>query len=159
MKEEEWNIGFRLKYIHEGIRKSADAAFAMYGLTGPQVGYLNLIQEAGGEMTQKALEKRAGVSHATISGVLTRLRNKGYVTIEKDGRDGRNRIIRLTEKARDATEALREGGRRMNVRLVRGLSQEDRQELDRLLGQIGRNLKEEQLERRGSDAGKEESDK
>lgn len=137
---EEHVIMLRLKLITDRIRQVADAAFAEYGLTGPQVGYLNYIRRNGGSISQKELERAARVSHPTIVGVTARLQEKGYVTIHTDEKDRRNRIIELTDKARNATLQLRKGSEGLNARLISGITPEEEAELNHLLDVIEQNL-------------------
>lgn len=138
---QEKDYALRLKYITDMIRQNADAAFSGFGLTGPQVRCLNAIRRAGGTVRQRDLERHTGVSHATIAGIMNRLAEKGYVTVEKDEKDGRNRVIRLTEKAEQVNDQLSSGEQRLNERLVRGFSPEKQEEFSSMLGQIESNLK------------------
>lgn len=151
---EDHMIMLRMKLITDRIRQVADAAFAEYSLTGPQVGYLNYIRRNGGSISQKELERAAGVSHPTIVGVTARLQDKGYVEIRIDEKDRRNRIIELTDKARNATLQLRKGSEGLNGQLVRGMTPEDETELNRLLDIIDKNLNElqEKGERRENES-------
>lgn len=139
--EEVYHIGLQLKMIADKLRQDGDAAFARYGLTGPQVGYLSYILKFGGSLSQKELEKAAGVSHPTIVGVIGRLQKKGYVEVTTDEKDRRNRIVHLTDKARNVTEQLRKGGQEMDARMLEGMTGEEKQELSRLLNIVDANLR------------------
>lgn len=138
--EEDNSISRKLKSISDRMRQVGDATFAEYGLTGPQVGYLSYIRRSGGSISQRGLEKAAGVSHPTIVGVVSRLQEKGYVTVQTDKKDRRNRIVFLTEKAVSVNESLRENYEEMNAQLLTGLSLEEKRELLRLLAVIDSNI-------------------
>lgn len=152
--DEDMDISRRLKLVNEKLRQAGDASFSKFDLTGTQVGYLWYILGAGGSMSQKQLETAAGVSHPTIVGIVVRLQDKGYVEVRTDEEDRRNRIISLTDKAVNVTEQLEKGAREMNTRLIRGMTEEDKAELRRLLGIMEENLSgEPPAESRGRAAG------
>ncbi len=134
------SISLRMKAINEKIRKIGDATFAEYDLTGPQVGYISYIQRAGGSISQKELEKAAGVSHPTIVGVVNRLSDKGYVTVRMGEKDRRKRIISLTDKAIEVAEKLRRDYKEMNRTLFQGMTSDEKEEFDRFLKIIDTNL-------------------
>lgn len=134
------SISLRMKAINEKIRKISDATFAEYGLTGPQVGYISYIRRAGGSISQRELEKAAGVSHPTIVGVVNRLSDKGYVTVRMGEKDRRKRIISLTDKAVEVNEELRKNYEKMNAFLFEGLTGDEKQEFDRILKIVDTNL-------------------
>lgn len=140
--EEDSRISRQLKSVNDKIRQTGDATFASYGLTGPQVGYISLIMDAGGAMPQNALEKAAGVSHPTVVGIVTRLREKGYVDIEIDPKDRRKRIIRATEKARVVNQDIQDDYEAMSSRLFIGMSQQEKAEFSRCLAIIDQNVSE-----------------
>lgn len=134
------SISLRMKAINEKIRKIGDATFAQYDLTGPQVGYISYIRRAGGSISQRELEKAAGVSHPTIVGIVNRLQDKGYVTVRIGEKDKRKRIISLTEKAIEVNEELRRDYEQLNTLLFEGMTSDEKQEFDRFLKIIDTNL-------------------
>lgn len=138
--EEDQNIGLLLKTISDKIRQIGDAAFAKFGLTGPQVMYLMEVREAGGVISQRELEKKSGVSHPTIVGIMARLQDKGFVRVEISQKDRRHRIISLTEQAQNVMDELKKGSKEMNTLLVTGMTDEEKRELRRLLELIDRNV-------------------
>lgn len=150
-----YDYHFRLKSISDKIRVASDAAFAEYGLTGPQAGCIFYIDEAGGSIPQKDLERRTDVSRATIIGIMSRLQDKGYVSIDTDQKDRRKRIVSLTAKARKVSDELARRSAMLNDTLVAGLSREDRAELERLLQSVDRNLSS--ALQRNTEIGKESS--
>lgn len=140
------DIGLLLKKITDGIRSSADRAFAAYGLTGTQLQYLDCLAQCGGSASQRELEERFGVSHPTVIGIVSRLREKGFVTVTPDERDRRSRIVRLTQKAYDAGEALRRGKMQMDQRLVEGFAEEEKKQLRGYLLRVLDNVLQEEPE-------------
>lgn len=137
---EDINISFQLKTINDKIRRMGDATFAQYGLTAPQVAYLRYIQKSGGSLSQKELERAFGVSHPTVVGIVTRLRDRGYIEVRMDEKDRRNRIITLTEKAGKVNDRLQQDYDEMSQSILTGLTSGEKQELGRLLKRIEDNV-------------------
>ena len=123
------DIGLLFKNITDRIRSSADRSFAAFGLTGTQVQYLAYLTQCGGSATQRSLEERFDVSHPTVIGIVSRLREKGFVSVTMDERDRRSRIVSLTQKAHDVDESLGRGRKQMDQRLVEGFSEEEKEQL------------------------------
>lgn len=139
MKEKQ-SISIKLRRVNDKIRQVSDAAFSEYNLTGPQVGYIGYILDEGGAIPQNELEKKARVSHPTIVGVVNRLQEKGYVEILMDKKDRRKRIIRLTDSAENVLQQLKKKYAEMSSALLKGLSNEEIKELDRLLQKLDDNV-------------------
>ncbi|MGN1023891.1 MAG: MarR family winged helix-turn-helix transcriptional regulator [Lachnospiraceae bacterium] len=152
--EQTQDVGFLLKTITDRIRSMADRSFAAYGLTGTQVHYLGYLEENGGSASQRLLEEHFAVSHPTVIGIVSRLQEKGFVTVEIDRRDRRNRIVTMTRKAYDVGVHLGVGRKEMDRMLVRGFSDAEREQLSRFLYRILDNTEEE--EKKGADCEKEE---
>lgn len=72
-----------------------------YGLTGPQLLLLkSLLKTNSFEINSSLLAKQVSLSQATITSILDRLCEKGYVTREKTNPDKRKTTIRVTDKAK-----------------------------------------------------------
>lgn len=150
---EDINISFQLKSINDKIRRMGDVTFAQYGLTSPQVAYLGRIRDAGGSLSQRDLEKAFGVSHPTVVGIVTRLRDKGYIEVQTDTQDRRNRIITLTEKAKQVNDRLQSDYDEMSTSILTGLTSQEKLELSHLLDRIDANVdaRQERIERHKRD--------
>ena len=95
------------------------------------------------EATQKEIEADLQVSHPTVVGIISRMEQKGFLCTWTDPMDRRNKIVRLTDKAIkldreiDATVAMQD------EMLLRGLSEQQVDELRNCLARIVRNLEQE----------------
>ena len=73
--------GLRFAILQKTIRRQMDEYVRETGLTGTQVGVLGelgrLERESAGEVTQKALEAAAHVTHPTMTELLKKLEKKG----------------------------------------------------------------------------------
>ena len=139
MKER--SIGEQLKRISCRLGALADADMKSHGLTFSQARVLTVIGRNDGEMPQKEIEKKLNVSHPTVTGIVKRLEASGFVSVRVDENDRRNRIIVITEKARDVTQHMEKGRRKLNSVLAANMTAEEQNELIRLLSIMEDNLK------------------
>ena len=136
-------IGYQFKIIHDRIKARADADLKTHDLTLTQTRVLGFLAESGGQATQKEIEADLQVSHPTVVGIISRMEQKGFLCTWTDPMDRRNKIVRLTDKAIkldreiDATVAMQD------EMLLRGLSEQQVDELRNCLARIVRNLEQE----------------
>ena len=103
------------------------------GLTAIQAYILLYILHHSDQGTSlTAIHQEFGYSMATLSGMLKRLRSKGYVRTEPCGEDDRRKLIFGTEKGRQMQTFLDNRICRAQGQLCDHLSQEDLSALSRL---------------------------
>ena len=119
----------------------ANGVLAPAGLTAVQARVLLYILDHGGQGTSlTALHREFGCSMATLSGMLKRLREKGYVRVEHCSGDERCKLLFGTEKGeRIRTELLR-SLEQVQYRLYDCLSREELSTLDGLQQKMLQNL-------------------
>lgn len=139
-QQDEQSIGCLFKLIHDRIKVNADADLKRHGLTLTQSRVLVYLESAGGTATQKELEEHLRVSHPTVTGIVSRMEQNGFLRTQTDSCDRRNKIVSIADKAyltgRDMTDAISE----FEKKLVSGLSEQELSELKRMLGIILSNL-------------------
>ena len=100
--------GLRFAILQKTIRRQMDEYVRETGLTGTQVGVLGelgrLERESAGEVTQKALEAAAHVTHPTMTELLKKL------------------VVSATERAHELHHAIGVFDDRVFTALCRGLS-------------------------------------
>jgi DNA-binding MarR family transcriptional regulator len=77
-----------------------------HGLTGPQLVALNELIRAG-EETVTGLAKRISLSQGTVTAILDRLENRGYVARTRSDEDRRRVLVRTTDEGREIAAAGR----------------------------------------------------
>ena len=119
--------GLRFAILQKTIRRQMDEYVRGTGLTGTQVGVLGelgrLEREGAGEVTQKALEDAAHVTHPTMTELLKKLESKGFITCRPSEVDRRCKAVVSTGKARALHQAIGEFDDRVFTALCRGLSE------------------------------------
>ena len=87
------------KSIHYSIESAVNSMLSDNDLTASQSHALMFILASGGDVTASEIHRRLGISRPTVSGLIKKLRSKGYVTIEGDESDERLKHIIATDKA------------------------------------------------------------
>ena len=99
-----------------------------------------LHKHEGEDVTMRDIEKFFDCSHATVSGIVSRLVEKGYVAVETDKNDRRAKNVRTTEKENASFRDMKMRHRKMEDILLRGFSDEEKKAfisfLDRVYGNL-----------------------
>ncbi len=132
------------KKIHNQLETGFTKAYKEYGLTGTQLDILRYLSEnPAGENTLTDIASHFGVKHTSVIHVLKLLEKKGL--IRKNPVQGtRAKPILLTDKGESLCRQIISKMERQDPLLDQimfaGLSESDRQHLEKMLGQIYRNL-------------------
>lgn len=103
------------------------------GLTAAQASILLHVLNQGEEGTSlTAIHRAFGYSMPTLSGMLKRLREKGYLRVEPCADDDRCKKLLGTEKGRRLQRELEERSRQMEERLYSCFTGEELRDLDAL---------------------------
>ncbi len=97
-------VNFWHKRAHWAGVKWSNQLLAELGLTAARFDVLYALDNHGGTVEQSMLRQELGVARSTISVILRRLEDLGFVTLERRGR-GRTSFVALTRKAVAALRA------------------------------------------------------
>lgn len=97
---------FQLLSLSSSIDRDCAARLAPHGLSEGRFIVLFLLHGAGGTLPPHDLAERAGVTRATISGLLDGLQREGLLQRRPDAEDGRRLQIVLTAPGKRLAEAL-----------------------------------------------------
>lgn len=92
-----------LRQITRGIDLHSQKLIKKYGLTGPQLLVLKELS-AKADLTPSELARKLSISQATITSMLDRLTQKGYIQRIRDQRDKRKVRIELQPKSLEVIE-------------------------------------------------------
>ncbi len=112
-------------------------------VNGRILGYLEAAKE---DVYQKDLEKIVGLTKSAISTILSRMEQKGYIERQAVSGDARLKRIVLTEYGHRITHDLKQAMDETDENFVKGLSEEEQEELIRMLRIIHTNMKELEAE-------------
>ena len=89
-----------LRKITRAIDLNSKKLTSKYGLTGPQLIVLKVIYQSAEHLINSTqLAREVSLSQGTITSILDRLEDKGYIEREKSTQDKRKIFIKTTERA------------------------------------------------------------
>lgn len=106
------------------------------GISGGKFGVLIILYQKNTALAPSELAKIAGVTRATISMMLSRMKRDGLITEEADAQDGRQKHIRLTEAGLSLMEEILPAHYQRVSALMGRLTESEQEELIRLLGKL-----------------------
>ncbi|PXY89659.1 MarR family winged helix-turn-helix transcriptional regulator [Bifidobacterium asteroides] len=126
------DYGKRIKRAANLMSRSMDAYASQYGLTGTQMSIIDFLGESE-DHTQRDIEMEFDIRPSTTTKILQRMEASGLVAAKRDPRDGRQRIIALTTKARGLQKAGRDYIESQQNAMERRFNQRDLDAFDRVL--------------------------
>lgn len=86
-------------YLYTESRRLTKGMAAKYGLTGPQLTVVKMIESLG-DMSLSELSERIHAQNSTVTGIIDRMEREGLVVRARSTKDRRIVIIRLTDKGK-----------------------------------------------------------
>ena len=102
------------------------------GLTSSQADAMKFFL-ANENTTTRALKDAMGVTHQTAQGIVSRLVEKGFITVEKSQTDKRCQIVHITEMGLSLSDKINANGERTAAILISGMSEAEENEFIHLL--------------------------
>ena len=134
-------IGPRIHRLDQLIVQAINRGFEAMDLTSTQSHILRYLSENEDKVIYpRDIEKRFGLTHPTVSGVLQRLEAKQYVVCSPDPDDRRYKRVALTERARRQQQSICLFFSELEQSLVRGMTPDEVQTFIRLLELASENL-------------------
>ena len=142
--EEPCRIGWQIRAISNLIKREVGkCGYEQYRdeLTGNNmfiIGYL--AKHRGEDVFQKDLENVFSVRRSTMSNIILRMEQKGFLTRQSVSRDARLKKLVLTEKGERIHEMIESGIADTEQKLSAGLTEDEKQTLFCLLEKLRQNL-------------------
>ena len=134
------HFGHLLRILHWCTDQSMTSALEKLDLTASQghiMGYLTHCQQPP---CPKDVEERFHLSHPTVSGILSRLEQKGFVELRPDPEDRRCKRIWVLPKGMECHELMRSTILSNEERMVQGFTPEEREQFLNLLKRAIENM-------------------
>ena len=135
------HIGPKIKSINNQIKQQLCKEGQEMNLTSAQMHvlrYLCLHQDS--TIYQKDILNEFALSNATVSGIVSRLETKGFVTCAYSDSDSRYKQIRATEKAFGYHLAIQENIKQLEKQIVNEFTKDEITTLHDYLNRIIKNL-------------------
>ena len=134
-------IGFVIKQINNVYEKECNNRLKKLGITSSQCAVLDYLFHSSKEaVNQRDIEKALSLKNPTVTGLLKRLDEKGYILIIPSNKDRRCKNIYLTEKAYDIQRRMETDRKKIDKMLTLGLSKKEVAALERMLDQVLYNI-------------------
>ena len=134
-------IGFMIKQINNVYEKDLNERLRTIGITASQCAVLDyLFHTSKEEVSQRDVERALNLKNPTVTGLLKRLDEKGYILCVPNANDKRKKNIYLTEKAYDIQRRMENDRRKLDRELTSGMTKREvaalRKNLEKLLYNI-----------------------
>lgn len=130
-----------MKLINLSVESEMNKILTAMGLTAAQ-GYvlIYILEHPETEMNSTRIHKKMEVSRATVSGLIKKLRCKGYLEFQSCASDDRRKLIVTTEKAMDLKNVLRQHIEQATEQIYADFSAADLAVMDKLQKRVLSNL-------------------
>ncbi len=128
---------FKMRMIANAGKREIDKTTSSIGLTTAQsiiLGYIH--NHSDRELCQRDIERKFNLKHPTVTGIMKRLEEKGFIKCVPSPKDRRFKIISETEKALALHEEIETQLTNINKRFTSILSDEELECLENLLNKI-----------------------
>lgn len=141
--EERQPLGFIVKQINNVYEKELTSRLKMLGITSSQCAVLNYLFQSNQEkVTQREIERHLNLKNPTVTGLLKRLDEKGFVLCVQSPSDKRCKNIYLTEKAFDIQKKMESDRKKLDKRLTIGMTKKEVEVFRRGLEKVLYNISE-----------------
>lgn len=119
-------IGFIVKQINNVYEKDLNERLKRLGITSSQCAVLDyLFHTNKEEVNQRDVERNLSLKNPTVTGILKRLDEKGFILCVPNATDKRKKNIYLTEKAYDIQRKMEADRRKLDRELTRGMTKKE----------------------------------
>lgn len=146
IKIEEQDIGRSIHILSRLIKRRIDEAVSKYNVTSVQCAVIEFISHKKGDVFAKDIESNFNMRRATVAEVLSLMEKNDLIKREVSCEDGRLKKIILTKKSLKIKESFEKEIKKVEKELVDGITENERQELVRLINKMSENLKNKALE-------------
>ena len=141
--QERMPIGFLFKQINTIYEKEFNNRLKKLGITASQCAVLDyLFNTSEEEITQKDIEKALNLKNPTVTGLLKRLDEKGFVLVVPSNKDKRCKNVFLTEKAYDIQRRMELNRKKIDKMLTLGMNKKEVAALEKMLKRVLYNVEE-----------------
>lgn len=143
-----YQFGHSFRILHNCTGQAINNAVTDLELTAAQGHIMGFITHRANPPCAKDIEEAFQLSHATVSGLLSRLEKKGFIEFRPDENDRRCKRIYLLEKGRKLDEAVNNSIVATENRLVQGFTEDEKALFAQFLTRAMANMGEHNCKRR-----------
>ena len=140
VRQAENELGRLILKLANTIIKNRNRHLQALDLTSSQADSLQFFL-AHKNATASDLKDEFGITHQTARGIVTRMAEKGCVTLKRSEEDGRCQIVVPTEYGVELGEKMKQNRMRTGGKLLDGMGQSEQELFIRFLNQAFENVK------------------
>jgi len=134
-------IGLKIKQINTVFEKDFNIKLKSIGVTSSQCAVLDFLFNTHlDDVSQRDIEQHLSLKNPTVTGIVRRLEEKGFILSVQSNQDKRKNIIHLTEKAYDVQRRMEAERKKMDKILTRGMTAREIESLNKQLNKIMSNI-------------------
>ena len=134
------HYGFLGRILHWCTHHAIDTALETMELTGAQGHIMAYLAHAKEPPCPRDLEAEFRLTHPTVSGLLSRLEQKGFIELRTDPEDRRCKRIYVLPKGQQCHELMHQTIQKNEQRMTEGFTEEERAVFTDLLERAIRNM-------------------
>lgn len=132
-----------IKMLNTAIERIMNREMSDLGLTYTQTTIIAyLIENSESDVCQKDIEYNLGLTHPTVSSILSRMESNGWITTDIMPSDHRYKKIMLTDKARNLSGEINPKYQKVKEKLFEGVSPAQRELMNVTIKMILKNAQE-----------------
>ncbi|HCY05793.1 MAG TPA: hypothetical protein DHS57_00450 [Erysipelotrichaceae bacterium] len=140
------HVGRLIKTLTNSFEKEFNKVALKHDLTTSQSMVLIYLQKnKDKEISPIDIEKHFNYSHASILGILKRLKEKNFITIKQSNKDKRYRIVEISDKGNNIEKEIKKSLKIVIKKLYLNISNEEIDTFINVLNKMIYNLQEENL--------------
>lgn len=135
----EYKIGLMVKKIHTVFETETNKELQKLNLTRSQLEILIFIKfqiKRNIEVNQIDIEKEFNLKNPTVTGILNRLEEKGYIKRVPSSKNARFKKIVITDNVYDILEKANKKGQVMEEKIKECLTEQEQEDLTKILEKI-----------------------
>lgn len=132
--------GYLIRVLENCMGQAMNNALASMDLTAAQGHIMGYITHRKASPCAKDIEEAFQLSHPTVSGILSRLEQKGFIEMRPDEQDRRCKRIYVLQKGMELDETMHQTIRTTEEALVQNFSDEEKAQFAALLQRAIDNL-------------------
>lgn len=130
-----------IKVLHAAVERRINQEMSAIHLTFVQAMVIQYLYHSAGETTcQKDIQNALGLAHPTVSGILSRLEERGLICSRSSGKDKRYRMIDLTEQGKNLHQDISLIVNHISEELFDGISDAEQADGSRIFQKMLSNL-------------------
>ncbi len=130
-------LGFKIKQINNIYEKEINNLLKKLGLTSSQCAVLDfLFNSSADAVNQRDVEKALSLKNPTVTGILKRMEENGFVFMAPSVKDKRCKNIYLTEKAYAVQKKMVADRKKIDKKLTLGMNKKEIEGFHRLLDKV-----------------------